>query len=416
MGQQGQNLFNFVQKWRRMLILGGTMLLDDARIALLHRETYAAALKGMLSYGEADDFARRLGITPQYLSNLLDPDHAPPSPRLAARMVAELPLDRERRLSLLEHMLLAHERRQRMIASVTAHWREGMLPVLLSELVLANDAANQVSGIEQQTWARMIVEIGDVLLRRFTPVRYLMEYVHIAMIVQNMQSLLNRGEDALYMAKWINAILARHSSEDLRRESNAAHLAINSLYAEVIALRNLKLPKQADGLGLQIQALLRTTSDPGAQYWLPHVLRAQAESICEQPRFTLAYAEACVDQGRRLTERRGDPDATDTLLLLDKALLNAYVAYGSERSLRKAHALTRHLEAQIAAMSLSPIRRAVILASVTAYYRRTGDADAHRDWLAAYVRLCSQAGLSHQLNRARERYGGQVDTVIAGEH
>lgn len=391
------------------------MLLDDARVALLHRETYAAALKGMLLYGEADDFARRLGITPQYLSNLLDPDHAPPSPRLAARIVAALPLDRDRKLALLEHMLLAHEHRQRMIASLTMQWREGLLPVLLSELVQANDAANQVSAVKQQMCARMIVEIGDVLLRRFTPVRYLMEYVHIAMIVQNMQSLLNRGEDALYMAKWISAIMARHSAEDLRREPNAVHFAINGLYAEVIALRNLKLPKQADQLGLQIQALLRTTSDPGARYWLPHVLRAQAESICEQPRFTLSHAEACVDQGRRLMERHGASDAADTLLLLDKALLNAYIAYGSERSLRKAQALTRHLEAQVAVANLSQIRRAVILASLTSYYHVVGEQDAHHTHLKSYIQLSLQAGLSHQLTRARERYGGQVDMVIAGE-
>lgn len=392
------------------------MLLDDARVALLHRETYAAALKGLLSYGEAVDFAWNLGITPQYLSNLLDPDHAPPSPRIAARIVDALSLDRDRKLALLEHMLLAQERRQHMITSVIVHWREELLPVLLSELVMANDAANQVSGMEQQKWARIIVEIGDVILRRFNPVRYLLEYVHIAMIVQNMQSLLNRGEDALFTAKWINAIMARQSSEDQHREINSLHLTINGLYAEIVALRNLNLPKKADQLGLQIQTLVRITSNPVAQYWLPHVLRAQAESICEQPRFTLAHAEACVDQGRRLIDRSGTSDAADTLLLLDKALLNAYIAYGSERSLQKAQHLARHLEAQIAAATLSPIRRAVILASLTAYYGRAGDADAHHRWLAAYVRLCEQAGLSHQLNRARERYGEQVDTVIAGEH
>ena len=191
------------------------------------------------------ELAERLGITPQYLSNLLDPDHAPPSPRLAARIVAALPLESDRKLSLLEHMLLAHERRQRMIASITAQWREGMLPLLLAELAQANDAANQAQGNDQQMWARMIVEIGSLVMRRFEPVRHLRDYVHLVMIVQNMQSLLNRGEDALFTAKWINTIMARYDLDTIRPRSSGAHLVINSLYAEIIALRNLNPPKTA---------------------------------------------------------------------------------------------------------------------------------------------------------------------------
>jgi hypothetical protein len=301
-----------------------------------------------------------------------------------------------------------------MIASITMQWREGMLPLLLAELAQANDAANQAQGNDQQKWARMIVELGSLVMRRFEPVRHLRDYVHLVMIVQNMQSLLNRGEDALYTAKWINTVMARHDEDKLRRGSNAAHFIINALYAEVIALRNLKLPKQAEQLGLLIQALLRSANDPGAHYWLPHVLRAQAESICEQPRFTLSYAEASIDQGRRIVEARKDSDAADTLLLLDKALLNAYIAYGSERSLKKGNGLARRLEAQIAAGTFSPIRRAVVLASLTSYYHRTHEKDTFRQRLGEYVHLAAQAGLTHQLHRARERYGAQVDMIIAG--
>jgi transcriptional regulator with XRE-family HTH domain len=388
------------------------MLLEDVRVALLHRETYAAALKGMLSHGVAEDFARRIGITPEYLSNLLDPDHAPPSPRLAARIVAALSLDGDRKLALLEHMLLAHENRQRMIASITAQWREGMIPLLLGELAQANDAANRASGNDQSLWARMIVEMGGLLLRRFSPVRHLTEYTHIAMIVQNMQSLLNRGEDALYTAKWINTVMARHDVDKLRRESNAAYFVINSLYAEVIALRNLKLPKQAEQLGLLIESMLRSSHDPVVLYWLPHVLRAGAESITELPRFTLSYAEASIDRGRRIVEARKDSDAADTLLLLDKALLNAYIAYGSERSLKKGYALAQRLEAQLASGTFSPIRRAVVLASLASYYHRTHEMDSFRQWLAEYVQLAAQAGLTHQLHRARESYGAQVDMIM----
>ncbi|MBK8024621.1 MAG: hypothetical protein IPK19_25145 [Chloroflexi bacterium] len=82
--------------------------LTQAEQAALHRHTYTSVLKGLLAHGEAKYFAaERLGITPVYLSNLLDPDHPPPSPALAKRMVGALPLDADQRTGLLEHMILA---------------------------------------------------------------------------------------------------------------------------------------------------------------------------------------------------------------------------------------------------------------------------------------------------------------------
>ena len=100
-----------------------TGFIDHAHQARLHQEIYSAVIKGLLTGGKERGFAvKRAEITPNYLSNLLNPDHDPPSPAVAHRIVSALPLDSDQRSRLLEHMLLARQHRSQISESLHAHW------------------------------------------------------------------------------------------------------------------------------------------------------------------------------------------------------------------------------------------------------------------------------------------------------
>ncbi len=75
----------------------------------VHRETYIAILKGQLRKpGAKKAFAAEIGISPQYLSYLLDPyDHRSPSQGMAQAIVRALSLTEHERSHMLEHLILA---------------------------------------------------------------------------------------------------------------------------------------------------------------------------------------------------------------------------------------------------------------------------------------------------------------------
>ena len=94
-------------------------LLDPFSLAELHREVYAAILSGWVPYGQRGAYARRAGITREYLSLLGQLDHPArvgayplrlPSPAVAQRLADALPAPQAIRTSLLEHIEAALSR------------------------------------------------------------------------------------------------------------------------------------------------------------------------------------------------------------------------------------------------------------------------------------------------------------------
>lgn len=113
--------------------------LEPMLLAQIHREVYVAILRSWIPHGERGDFARRVGVTREYLSYLCALDRASaggsitrlPHPQTAKRIADVLPAPPEIKISLLENMLLARERH------AEAHYvlREWMAQRLVGELL-----------------------------------------------------------------------------------------------------------------------------------------------------------------------------------------------------------------------------------------------------------------------------------------
>ena len=171
--------------------------IDRAQQAFLHQETYRAVLKGVVTWGNEKQFAiRSVGITPNYLSNLLNPDHAPPSPDVAYRIVNALPLDAEQRLSLLEHMLLARQYNAQVVEALRTSVSDHSVDEFHYELRKIFDA------VPNHATLATIRNAGKAFLRRINPRQHPFVFAEVCLIVNSAQSFLNRFDDALYLAKW----------------------------------------------------------------------------------------------------------------------------------------------------------------------------------------------------------------------
>lgn len=396
------NLFNF---------MSSSDFLTQAQIAALHRDTYTSILKGMLAHGGAKAFAvQRLGITPVYLSNLLDPDHPPPSPELAERIVKVLPLDGDQQADLLEHMLLAREARDQTRRAVERQSASGAEAVreVHAALRRAYDASILTNPYGSPGTAIAAVrDAGKLLLNQMNPLSAPLVFVETCLIVHAAQMALNRWDDALYLVNWAMAVLNHLDAADVPGEQEwFDHLRINVLYAKSMTLRNLNLPRQAAFSIERMLPLLRAVGMAEHNLWMRQVYREQISILAALPRFALSDVEGTADQARRFVEAGAGAGAEAYLLLIDRGLIEAWTRYGSSRSLRRA---ARHIRARLDELDRLPgvglMQQAMFLRSVLRFFHRMGLRDEFAHCARLFKDIAARGGLKHQLDEFHREFG-----------
>ena len=384
-----------------------------AEQAALHRATYASALKGLIPWGVEKDLAEReLGVTHVYLSNLLDPYHSPPSPDLAERIAQAdvLPIDLEQRHDLLEHMRLARDLQARSKHRIRDYAEQD----IRATQNLLHEAYDTVLGARSSDALRThlfaLRDSGQSIMQSYDPRRAKLNFVEACLIVHYAQTALNRWIDALHIVNVADAVLARIDphDEDVERDWHQ-HLSINLMYARSLTYRHLNLTKQA--LATADQAIYRLGSTTSAErsIWLPSLYRDKIMSLAQRPRFALAEIEGLGDQIRRFVDQSGRSHAT-LLLLLDRSLIDAWVKYGSSRSLKRADALLRLRLNNLAQLDgYGPLPKTMYLRSAAHYFWKMRAYDEWQYFLRILVNTARAAGLRHQLSEARRDFGDAID-------
>lgn len=400
------HLFNFMTS---------SDLWDRVQKAALHRDTYSSMLKGLLYHGSAKHLAERfIGITPVYLSNLLDADHNPPSEALAHRIVHALPLDTDQRLGLLEHLLLARHYQTAYHQGFHADWSDQNL----YEQCLAFHSAYSSCVLEQGTalgHMQMLAvrDLGKSLLNQVNPHRDPLRFAEACLIMHNLQSALNRWDDALFYAKWSESILQYADPEVVGVGDNRAkwdHLRINALDAQIIAYRNLNLPRRSADHSFQALQLLKSAVPEAQTFWMPHLLKDRIETLWRVPRFALGEIEGLADQVRAICEARAAPGDELLLLLVDRALVNGFTRYGSNRSYKKADRILRQrLDGLDSRFSLGLLPRTMFTFTAARYYWSQRRHEEWQHWTREGLKTAAEAGLRHQLSEARRSFGNALD-------
>jgi hypothetical protein len=373
--------------------------------AQVHRETYIAVLNGALqARGSKRTLAARAGISPQYLSYLLNPyDHRTPSPTTAEMLVAALNLTATERQDLLEHMHLA---RTRQAAAVTE----------LHCWLAGQDAANLVAPVAAMlSAARFAQEPKQArLLRHFSalaartvlayldPVRMPLAYAETALKLHEIAAVEYRRALALYWAKQARAVLEQADPDRLRdTDAHYPPLLTNAIRSEAVACQNLHLARMAYNLVERAETTPDARRHP--ELWLPHLYRDKLAALAGLRRSAAGEAEGLAQRGLAMCEQSTDPFAPLLALLLERGLAHVYLA--QQRVDPAAELLVRLMDRLDRVPHLGPLDRMMVLIDYAAVLWQQQDRGQWQVVVQQAVGLGLAARLVHQLHRLRSVYG-----------
>src|SRR5579885_3619211 len=263
--------------------------IELAQEAHLHKETYSAALKSALRLpGTKQSFAERVGISPQYLSYLLDPDDPrTPGPEVAEKIATALPLDPEQRESLFEHLLLASQRR---LEQEHALHEGSSTPSLAAQVaMLGRDhhrATISTDPLESRTLFLAVRENSRALLKQVNPHVAPLQVIQICFILHDTQCLLNRPDDALYYARLADWLIDRLDKSLYRSQREYIDLLeLSAIRAQTVAYHSLKLPKAAYACCEEAETVRIIRERP--DIWKPHLLRDKLNALSHTTRFSI---------------------------------------------------------------------------------------------------------------------------------
>ncbi len=394
--------------------------MDHATAARIHREACAAALKGLLPWGREREFAlRKVNITPNYLSNLLNPDHDPPSPAVAARLVDHLPLDREDKLRLLEHFFLAWDAGRRLVQTVHADWSGRPLASFLEELRAGyhHSAAVASDPVTVQRAYRTVYDAGFAILRRINPHTHPLAFIETCMLIHTAAAALNRRVDALFLAQRARDVMFSlpPGGYDQNREL-FDNLRANVPYAEVAALRALNRHRLAYDLANAATETIRVELQHKRIVWTPYFLKDQIQALSRMPRFERSEVEGLRKQALALFERNialPPPHELTFPLQIDRAAADAMMRYGSPLSIRRAEELLRPQYERLSTLTdLGPLHHVMLLRSYARLQEIRGNLEERDLVLRTALSLASAAGLTHQLSQIHAEFGETAAALL----
>jgi tetratricopeptide (TPR) repeat protein len=254
--------------------------------------------------------------------------------------------------------------------------------------------------------SRQMVETWD-------PRREPLACVEAALLLHDAACVLNRPSEALYYARWAQAVLAPLDAraglgED---QSRFDHYRVNVWVAEAVAYHNLGLYQPEAAAYMQAEAAVAEVIPTARGFWVPHLARGEINALRDRPRFTLSEVAGLARQARAVCERRDDPGDRLLLLLLSEAEGRAYLRYGS---LAKAgRVLRRTLETLDQVPASGALHHVMVLKTVARWRWAVGDRTEWMHFMALTLRTAITAGLAHQVVGLRQAYGPALEPVLA---
>ena len=290
---------------------------DEAR---LRRSVYVAAVRAALKETETlQAFAARIGRTREYLQYLLREDGVRiPGPETAVRIAQALPLPAAQRGELLEHMLLAAERRLDAWRD-TRQWPAKALPSeTMERLRAAHSAATYAQDPgEARIHYQLLRDLAVAFLAQPGLRREPLVYVESCLLLHDAQSVRDRPGDALFHARASRVVMQHLDPADYRRgRERFDHLRVNTAYAESVTLTTLGLTRQAERV-LQEAESAALASPSARQFWMPHIYRQQLAVMSQKPRFSLYKCRDLALRAKSACDAHADPLALQASLLVD---------------------------------------------------------------------------------------------------
>lgn len=391
-------------------------LLDAFSLAEVHREVYVAILDGWVPYGQRGDYARRAGITREYLSLLCQLDHAArvgeyqlrlPSPAVAQRLAAALPAPPEIRASLFDHMEAAHFQAHQGRRVIRQYLAERRVAAVLTELQGLHRQAtfNSDPAQSERAYRSLRTAAADVAAQ-LLPARHPASYAQTCLYIHDAQCVLDRADDALYYAKLARLVLEVTDGEAGFARPQVNDLYINAVRGEAVAYHNLGLDRLVPALADEAEAT-PAYHDAG-DFWQPLVSRDRLNALVNIPRFGLRAARRVAEASLAVCERTGDGF---TRFLVQESWLRSLVQRGALKAAHRLLAETQDLLPRLP--QAGPLHRALLYRTAANLARQAGDQAGWRQNVRDFAILTRQAGLKHQWRLFQQTYGAALDDVLA---
>jgi len=390
--------------------------LDAISLALIHRETYVAILESWVPHGEKGEFARRVGITQEYLSYLCALDHPVrgkyptkrlPSPELARKIAEVIPAPKEVKQSLLENMELAHVNAARAHYATQQFLEDRRGAELLSDLERFHRSATFGTDRAQVRRAYRAVRDGAAaLIPCLPPESYPASFAQACLYLHDAQCVLDRADDALRYAKLARLVLeAPGRFEPGFNREQFEHLEINAVRGEGVALHNLGLDHKAQDYYTLARA--SPAYHNAWNFWGPIVGRDMLNALVQIPRFGYREAQRLAHDSFDLCERNNDEF---TLFLVRESWLRCLIQRGKWRRAQ-----------QVYFEELERIPKLPYVGSLhLALFHKTGadlawrlkDVKTRTERAGEAIALMHQAGLRHQFRLLEQQYGLALRPVL----
>lgn len=363
-----------------------------------HREAATALLRHLIPHGDRGTFARRVGVSPQHLSQILavdsSPHHMPerrnPSSELISRMVKAVSAPIDVRESLRTHLEAARqslESSRRRVLSTD----EPVDRIVLQVRRAHHLATFAPDGATARRLYRTVVTMGRELIEQIDGEAYPLDIVEIYLCLHDVLCVLDDSASALYYAMLAcDYVEMAADRPDCRRHDRIGDLTVNAARAVGVAYCNLGRLKEAQ-LSFRKANDLPFARDQAAQ-WAPHFSRDRLTVLYKAPWLTLKAADALVREAETSAHDQM-PDVFRLLMYIKRA--DCFIAYGSvqegQRQLERLPSPLGNKE------NVGPLHRSIYLTSFLKLCARTGDASGATYWGSQAVRIAADAGLVRQM-------------------
>jgi len=400
--------------------------IDAFKLAEIHREVYAATLKSWLPHGKREEFARKCGITREYLSCLcaLDdplgdvPIHKRyPSPKTAKRIAANLPASTDIRDSLLENMILANINANNVNINANNVPRSSDGSLRSEEIIQClsdlrethREATFGVNAISVRSSYRVVRNASKSLLNQIDPEKHPDSFAQACLYYHDSQCILDRADEALRFAKIAQLVL--ESVEEIESgftQEQRDELIMNTIRGEAVAYHNLRLDHKVPNL-LKERARSTSAYRNTSKIWAPIINRDLINSLVEIHCFSIREVNKLAIQGEMIGERNGDELM---LLLIHEAWIRSLIVHQKWRQAQQIfnEELTRlpHLQ------HVGALHKVLILKGGALLAWSLRDKESWKAHITEVVNLIREAGLNHQMETIRRCYGSALNPICAG--
>lgn len=384
----------------------------------VHREVAVAIFDAFLTYGKKDDFARQVGISPQWYSYIRQTgSFSLPDLPTINRLAKHLPAPEYYKNSLYEHLSearIAYENASKEI--FFAQSDDDRLAFYLNEISQAHAQAVFTNNLDPDDVKKLYIRVynlSNFIVSNISFEKHPVEFLEICNPLADVSYVLDKASHGIYWAKLgrrivesidIQSAIFLHNCEKLQQQH---FFAIRN---EALGYHNLHNSTMAQQTYNYAEKIASTHQNI---VFLSDTYRNRLISLSTMPRFAISDAESLATLAGNIFEKRNDPLS---ILMTQEALARAYTAHGTSRSLKKANEiLERSLSGLDTVNYTGHIHRVVVMQTIANLFWVTRDFAEWKNIMKRILAITSEAGLFHQYRKAIEKYGHAIHSLETEE-